>query len=64
MTDGQRNEFEDGAVPAEYGVVFLAKWLGIGPWEVAEHPDWYEAIEVCATAWRQAEAGPKVSKRN
>jgi hypothetical protein len=30
--------------------------MGCTPWELAEHPEWFEAIDICATAWIQAEA--------
>jgi hypothetical protein len=63
LTDGQRNEFEDGVVPPRYKTVFLAKWLGIGPWEVEAHPDWFEDIDICSAAFQQAERGPNVTER-
>lgn len=64
LTNGQRNEFPDGVVPPRYKTVFLAKWQGVGPWEIEDHPEWYEDIDICAAAFNQAEAGPKVTSRS
>jgi hypothetical protein len=63
LTEGQRNEFEDGVVPPRYKTVFLAKWLGVAPWDLEQHPEWYEEIDICSAAHIQAEAGPKVTSR-
>jgi hypothetical protein len=45
-------------------VVFLAKWLGIGPWEVEAHPEWFADLDVVASAYTQAETGAKVTNRS
>jgi hypothetical protein len=37
-------------VLAVWELVQLAKYLGIAPWELAAHPDWWEAGEMCMTA--------------
>ena len=42
--------FAGGLVPVEYRYVFMAKWLGVGPWELLAHPDWLAAVEVCCAA--------------
>jgi hypothetical protein len=63
LTDGQRNEFNDGVVPPRYKTVFMAKWLGVAPWELEAHPDWYEDVDVCSAANIQAERGLKVTTR-
>jgi hypothetical protein len=48
----------------EYQYVFLSKWIGsMTPRQIAEDPEWFEAIAVCATAWIEAEAGPNVTQR-
>lgn len=64
LTEGQRNEFADGAIPIEYKYVFLSRWIGtMTPREIAEDAEWFEAIDVCSAAYQQAEAGPQVTNR-
>lgn len=40
----------DDEVLEAWNVVQLAKYLGVAPWELAEHPEWWEAGEMCKTA--------------
>lgn len=28
----------------------MAKYLGVAPWELAERPEWWDAVEMCLDA--------------
>lgn len=43
-------------MPSEYETVVLAHWLGVGPWELMAHPEWYEAVSVVQPAYDEAVA--------